>query len=262
MRTPPNLSWPAIAVLAIVALALIYFDQGGGGRDAPSSREPSSPDSSERQGNDARPASASSHARDNEAGNFDYYSLVLSWSPTHCDSPEGQDDESQCAPRGGRRYAFILHGLWPQYERGYPEECPTRTRPYVSQNVIDDMFDVMPSKRLIIHEYRKHGTCSGLTPEVYYQTARRIFDSVTIPQRFRDPPSEQYMSPADVVRAFVEANPNLRPDMFGVACRGPGTRFREVRICFSKTGSPRSCGPNEDQRQLCRSSRMHVPPVR
>jgi ribonuclease T2 len=258
MRPPPNLSWPAIAVVAVVALAIVYLQDGEVRREEPLP----SPTASERQYGEPHKAGTAGRARNNEAGNFDYYSLVLSWSPTHCDSPEGQDDETQCAPRGGRRYAFILHGLWPQYERGYPEECPTRTRPYVSQNVIDDMFDIMPSKRLIIHEYRKHGTCSGLTPEGYYQTARRMFESVTIPQRFRDPPAEQYMSPGEVVRAFVDANPGLRPDMFGVACRGPGTRFREVRICFTKTGSPRSCGPNEDQRQLCRSSRMHVPPVR
>lgn len=259
MRTPPNLSWPAIGVLIVVALVLMYFEQGGG-PPQPSPQSPSAP--TERTGNAPRPAGAASHGRNNEAGDFDYYSLVLSWSPTHCESPEGRDDETQCAPRGGRRYAFILHGLWPQYERGYPEDCPSRTRPYVSQNIIDDMFDIMPSRRLIIHEYRKHGVCSGLTPEGYYQTARRIFESVTIPQQFRDPPEELYVSPADVVRAFVQANPDLRPDMFGVACRGPGTRFREVRICFSKTGTPRACGPNEDQRQLCRSSRMHVPPVR
>jgi ribonuclease T2 len=50
--------------------------------------------------------------------------------------------------------------------------------------------------------------------------------------------------------------------MMAVACRGPGSRFREIRICFSKTGEPRSCGDNEDQGALCRSSRMHVPPVR
>jgi ribonuclease T2 len=257
MRTLPKLSWPAIAVLAVVALALMYFEHRDGSQSPRQS--PTSSSETRDSGGSSGPAS---HARNNEAGNFDYYSLVLSWSPTHCESPEGRDDETQCAPRGGRPYSFILHGLWPQYERGYPEDCPTRTRPYVSQNIIDDMFDIMPSRRLIIHEYRKHGTCSGLTPEGYYQTARRLFESITVPQKFRNPPQDQYMSPGDVVRAFVEANPNLKPDMFGVACRGPGTRFREVRICFSKTGAPRSCGPNEDQRQLCRGSRMHVPPVR
>ncbi len=265
MRTPPQkFSLPTLVVLAVVVLALMYFERNGPSREEATAPERPTP------ARDAgrAPASGTSGsatpvaARPGAAGDFDYYSLVLSWSPTHCESPEGQDDDTQCAPRGRRPYAFILHGLWPQYERGYPEDCPTRTRPYVSQAVIDEMFDIMPSKRLIIHEYRKHGTCSGLSPEGYYQTARRMFESLKIPPQFQNPPKAQFMSPAEVVRAFVNANPALKPDMMGVACRGPGTRFREVRICFSKTGAPRACGPNENQRQLCRSDRMHVPPVR
>lgn len=246
---PPRsqLTLPGLLALIAVAALLAYLDRGdsGGG------------------GESRGPSTAAAPARSEaEAGNFDYYALVLSWSPTHCASPEGQDDDTQCARRDGRRYAFILHGLWPQYTRGYPENCPTRTRPYVSQSIIDGMMDIMPSKRLIIHEYRKHGTCSGLSPEGYFQTSRRLFASVRIPDRFRNPAHEQFLDPSDVVRAFVAANPQLKPDMMGISCRGSGSRFREVRICFTKTGEPRSCGVNEDQRSLCRSTRMHVPPVR
>ncbi|MGI9404557.1 MAG: hypothetical protein ACR2OF_08650, partial [Hyphomicrobium sp.] len=49
------------------------------------------------------------------AGEFDYYALVLSWSPTEClTSTRGRSD-AQCARRDGKRYGFVLHGLWPQY---------------------------------------------------------------------------------------------------------------------------------------------------
>ena len=34
------------------------------------------------------------------------------------------DDRQQCAP--GRRFAFVVHGLWPQYTKGWPEFCRTR----------------------------------------------------------------------------------------------------------------------------------------
>ncbi len=246
---PNQLSLPALLLLVALLIALSYFERKEEERPAPPQTSTQTDKST-----DARQADA--------AGNFDYYSLVLSWSPTHCASPEGQDDDTQCARSDGRRYAFILHGLWPQYERGYPEDCPTRTRPYVPQSVIDEMFDVMPSKRLIIHEYRKHGTCSGLSPEGYFQTARRLYDSLKIPERFRDPSDTQFLDPREVVQAFTAANPALRPDMIAVGCGGPGSRMREVRICFSKTGELRACGANENQNQLCRSSRMHVPPVR
>ena len=79
---------------------------------------------------------------------------------------------AQCNRRDGRRYNFVLHGLWPQYERGFPGDCQIGRRPYVPDNVIEDAMDVMPSKPLIIHEYRKHGTCSGMEPSRYFETAR------------------------------------------------------------------------------------------
>jgi ribonuclease T2 len=249
MRTPPQLTLPGLIALIAVAAVLMYLEQKDGGPPAPQS--PSTSTS----------APTAAVRPDSEAGAFDYYSLVLSWSPTHCETPEGRDDHAQCAPRDGRRYAFILHGLWPQHERGYPEDCPARTT-WVPQPVIDSMLDAMPSKGLIIHEYRKHGTCSGLSPEAYYRMARRLYDGLKIPTRFRNPTAAQFLDPDDVVDAFVAANPQLKPDMMAVVCGGPGSRLRDVRICFSKAGEPRACGVNEDRDRLCRSTRMHVPPVR
>jgi ribonuclease T2 len=251
MRTP-QLTLPGLIALIAIALVLAYFEKGADEADVGASRPVPSTGTVQTPG--TRGA--------NVAGDFDYYALVLSWSPTHCASPDGEDDETQCARRDGRRYAFVVHGLWPQYERGYPDSCPTRTRPYVPQSVIDGMLDVMPSKRLIIHQYRKHGTCSGLSPEAYFQTTRRLFDRLTIPERFRNPREAQFLDPDEVVRDFVAANAALKPDMLAVACRGPGSRLQEVRICFSKTGEFRSCGANERQDLLCRGSRVNVPPVR
>jgi ribonuclease T2 len=251
MRTP-QLTLPGLIALIVIALVLSYFERRGGETDTGGTR-PVAPSTA--------PAETTGARGGNVAGDFDYYALVLSWSPTHCASPEGEDDDTQCARRDGRRYAFVVHGLWPQHERGYPESCPTRTRPYVPQSIIDGMLDVMPSKRLIIHEYRKHGTCSGLSPEAYFQTTRRMFQRLRIPERFRNPTEAQFLDPDDVVSDFVAANPALKPDMVVVACRGPGSRLREVRICFSKTGDLRSCGANERQ-DACRGTRMHVPPIR
>lgn len=198
----------------------------------------------------------------NMPGEFDYYALVLSWSPTHCAEPEGQDDEMQCARRDGRRYSFVLHGLWPQYERGYPESCRTRRRPFVPQPVIDGMLDIMPSTGLIIHEYKKHGTCSGFDPQGYFEMSRRLFRKIRIPESYINPYESQFVSPEDLEEEFLDANPGLEEDMISVSCGGAGNRLREVRICFTKEGSLRACGPNEAQRKLCSAQRMFVPPVR
>lgn len=198
----------------------------------------------------------------NVAGDFDYYALVLSWSPTYCATADRQRDELQCDRRDGRRYAFVLHGLWPQYERGYPESCRTRRKPFVSQEIIDGMLDIMPSPALVIHEYRKHGTCSGLEPAGYYSLSRQLFQSIRIPQQYINPFETLFVSPGQLVSEFLKVNPQLKPGSIAVACGGTGNRLKELRICLTRQGAPRDCGRNEDQRRLCSANKMFVPPVR
>lgn len=198
----------------------------------------------------------------NEAGRFDYYAMVLSWSPTHCATNARGPSDQQCNPRSGRGYSFILHGLWPQHERGYPESCPTQERPFVPDRTIDRMLDIMPSRPLIIHEYKKHGTCSGLSPEAYYDLSRKLFGKVKIPPRYERPNQAFFVTPGEVVNDFVSVNPGLKPDMVAVVCGGQGGRLREIRVCYTREGEFRSCGQNENPRRLCGLPRMYVPPVR
>ena len=195
-----------------------------------------------------------------EAGTFDYYLLSLSWSPTYCaDLREGRRDP-QCV---GRPFAFVLHGLWPQHERGWPQDCRSADRGWVPATVAERMLDIMPSKTLVFHEYRKHGTCSGLGVDGYFDLARRLYERVKIPPRFvglTDP--RVTVSPAQLMQDFMATNPGLGPDMIAVQCGGTGSRLKEVRICFDKGGDFRACGRNENQARLCSAQRMYVPPVR
>lgn len=114
-------------------------------------------------------------------GKFDYYALALSWSPTFCASPAGRNAKQQCGRT--RRFAFVVHGLWPQYNKGWPEHC-RRKAPYLQDRFIRSLYDIMPSKRLIIHEWRKHGTCAGLRADKYFALARKLFGQIKIPARF------------------------------------------------------------------------------
>jgi ribonuclease T2 len=199
----------------------------------------------------------------NIAGQFDYYALVLSWSPSHCAATQGSGADLQCGRSDGKRYSFVLHGLWPQYApRGWPQDCPVRGRPFVPRPVITSMLDIMPSDKLVIHEYRKHGTCSGLEPAQYYDLSRKLFTSVTIPDDYRNTFEAVFVSPDDLAREFMKVNPWLKPNMIGIACGGPGNRLTDVRICFSKEGQPTACTRNEDQRKMCSAPKVYLPPVR
>lgn len=231
----------AIAAVALAAgSAVAQFGPGPGGR-GPLDRQP---------------------APRNEAGRFDYYSLVLSWSPTFCASQGARPNDPQCNPRGGRRYSFVMHGLWPQHERGWPESCPTRERTFVPDATINRMLEIMPSRNLVIHEYRKHGTCSGLSPEAYFDLSRRLFDKVRTPPRIERANQALVLTPDEIVRDFTAVNPALKAESIAVTCNGPGNRLREVRICFSREGEFRPCGRNEDARRLCNAQKVYIPPVR
>lgn len=195
------------------------------------------------------------------AGKFDYFQLVMSWSPTHCaDNSRGPND-TQCGIRRARPYSFVLHGLWPQYDRGYPEFCRTRERPFVPNPVIDSMMDVMPSRGLIIHQYKKHGTCSGLGPSDFFRVSRALFKRVKVPARYDNPAQPLFVTPDDLVDDFIKANPKLKPDMIRVVCsRGNQNRLKEIRICLSRKGDYRACSGRTGH--ICRRKKMFIPPVR
>lgn len=203
----------------------------------------------------APPASA----RDSSPAQFDYYTLALSWSPTYCASDAGKDDRQQCGL--GRAYAFVVHGLWPQYARGWPEHCRLRER-WVPDGLIDTMLDIMPSKKLIIHEWRKHGSCSGLGIQPYFDLTRQLFEKVRIPARYLSPRAPVVTTPGEIVSDFLKTNRDLEADMLSVQCgnsRG-AARLAELRVCFGKNGNFQSCGINE--RRQCRAERLVLPPVR
>lgn len=199
----------------------------------------------------------------NKPGVFDYYVLTLSWSPTYCAELEPGRSDPQCSASGTRRYAFVLHGLWPQFAQGWPEFCETGERAFVPRAVANSMLDIMPSDKLVFYQYRKHGTCSGLGVDGYFAMARRLYEKVKVPAPFQNLTDTRFsIAPADLEARFLSANPGLKAEHIAVQCGGAGDRLKEVRVCFDKAGAFTTCGRNESQQRLCRAARMYVPPVR
>ena len=202
------------------------------------------------------PVGARSRSRNRgqgQPGVFDYYVLSLSWSPQYCAS-NGTGDPGQCG--GGRKFAFVVHGFWPQYEHGYPHDCAAGGS--VSQEIISRMLPLMPNSKLIQHEWTKHGTCSGLSQDKYFETIEQVYSGVTIPPDFKAPLRNIEISPAKVKSEFVSANSAMPPDSFRVLCQG---RFlSEVRICFTKDLHGRACAA--DVHDACSADSIIMRPVR
>lgn len=187
-------------------------------------------------------------------GQFDYYVLSLSWSPTWCGGKAAKSGDDQCG--GQRRYGFVVHGLWPQYAKGgFPAQC-VAPQP-VPPQVMDDMLPLMPSRKLIQHEWARHGTCDGADPAAYFERTRQAYDKLRIPKPFQSPDLPQAMSVEQVEKLFVAANPGLDRRGVAVVCRG--TQAAEVRLCFDRDLNFRACA--RDVRPRCKGN-AHFPAAR
>ena len=181
-------------------------------------------------------AAAPAWAED-EAGVFDYYVLSLSWSPNWCALEGDERGSPQCD--AGRDFGWILHGLWPQYERGWPQDCFSTHRP-PTRGQTNDMADIMGTSGLAWYQWNKHGACSGLSPEDYYALARLAYEGVTRPQILRDLDRSVTLPATLIEEAFLRDNPQLTADGITITCRDG--HIQEARICLTRGLEPRSCG--------------------
>jgi ribonuclease T2 len=188
-------------------------------------------------------------------GNFDFYVLSLSWSPTWCAGNDSGGRTAQCS--GQKNYGFIVHGLWPQNERGWPEDCQSNEPDRVPDNLVRTLYDILPSAGLMGHEWRKHGTCSGLSQTVYFGTMRAAFGKIQMPPVIFDGTFDRQIPVPDLEKLMMRANPGLRSDGITVTC--DGNRLSEIRICMTKSLQFRACG--EPDHQSCPISRLNIPAI-
>ncbi|HVL73899.1 MAG TPA: ribonuclease T2 [Beijerinckiaceae bacterium] len=200
-------------------------------------------------------AAQPSETRGGTPGAFDFYVLALSWSPGFCEVEGDAKGREQCAPGSG--LGFVVHGLWPQFERGYPTECGAGRGP--SRLDLEEASNLFPSEGLARHQWRRHGTCSGESPSGYFRAVRRARERVKVPPAFEGAAGDVRTTPLEVERAFAAANPGLRADMMAVACRR-GV-LQEVRVCLTRDlRAFRTC-PEVD-RSGCRFGDLAVPAPR
>jgi len=203
-------------------------------------------------------AATAQDQRQDTLGQFDFYVLSLSWSPSFCaaaaERSRGRTANAQC---GIRPYSFVVHGLWPQYDKGFPEYCQVPA-PRLDRSIVASMLDLMPAPHLIFNEWDRHGTCSGQTPRAYFETVRKARAAVKIPPDYVDVQEPLSVTARDVENAFINANPGLSPRAIAIGCARK--RLTEVRLCLSKDLQFRDC-PGIAKRS-CRRDQLVMPPTR
>jgi ribonuclease T2 len=167
----------------------------------------------------------------NVAGQFDFYVLAMSWSPDYC---AARRDPQQC----GKQLGLVLHGLWPQYQRGWPAYC---TSELFDRKMMTQFPNLYPSSQLYAHEWEKHGTCSGLTQGQYHQLSQQLKTQLAIPKRYDRPVNPFRTTLDEIKRDFAQANPGMTSSSFAPICSGSGRFFQELRVCYGKDGQPGTC---------------------
>lgn len=196
------------------------------------------------------PTDESSHATSSSlpapasAQRFDYYLLNLSWSPEFCYSHPN-------APECGRHSTLVLHGLWPQNTDGtYPQDCSEAPGP---RNPAE-YSDIYPDAKLLDHEWQTHGTCSGLSPDAFFQTARAAFESVKVPAKLANLQKQISLSPNEILNLVAESNPGLPVESLALSC---GNNYlTAIEVCMDKRLHPIACGPIRS----CRGRMVRIPP--
>jgi len=199
----------------------------------------------------AREPTAAKARVESVAGVFDYYLLTLSWSPTYCLSHE---DDAQCSGQG---YGFVLHGLWPQYAKGgWPTSCLPRER--LSPDERAKGLTLFASRKLLEHEWAKHGTCSGLGAMGYLEASDKAVGAVRIPQQLQPFSDAYYFKSWEIEQMFRKSNPGMPADGIALICKGPV--LSEVRVCMDKDLQFGACG--KGVKTQCRAGDIRLPPMR
>ena len=166
----------------------------------------------------------------------DIYLLAYFWEPESCQGTSKYAGCDNPMPYWG--FHFTIHGLWPQYSSGgYPTFCTNEAyNSEVTTKIGSDMLKYWPNIQYTFndplytsfweHEWSKHGTCTGLTQEDYFQTTLSLY------QKFGTP-----LSVTTAVGSTISAT-KLRNSFGGskyvsLQCDQDGSYLSGVYTCWS-----------------------------
>lgn len=115
------------------------------------------------------------------------YAFAVSWQPEFC---ETKADKPECKTINSKRFDArnpSLHGLWPQHQeycsvdpkdkekdkQSRWNELPEVTLTPETKKLLDE---VMPGTTSFLerHEWTRHGSCSGVSQEIYFKKAATL----------------------------------------------------------------------------------------
>lgn len=180
---------------------------------------------------------------------FDFYLLTLSLAPAFCE--DGHQSRRECQSLDASSFAatpLTLHGLWPENLRPetYPRDCaagPLQLAPATRSA----LRRWMPGEAdgLATHEWRKHGACTGLSADAYFNAAIDWTAQINAALGGTIRTAAGGSSDAATLRAAANAAKPGLGDSLVFVCKNlrsaePGMRRRpflvELRVCLANDG--------------------------
>lgn len=192
---------------------------------------------------------SASDATGTRRARFDFYLLALTLEPAFCE--DGKQRIPQCRALDAvafERTPLVLHGLWPEVRKpgAWPRDCDG-PRLSLEPSTQAELGRWMPGARegLDRHEWRAHGTCSGLDDDEYFRAAiagtRRANDALGTAIRRN---AGRRMTPAGLRSAADSAVPGFGEHLV-LVCRTLRSadaanqrvpHLVEVRVCYDDDG--------------------------
>ena len=154
---------------AIAAVLLNWFGFGPAHKVVPAQAPRNTSETSQKESRSAPAANQT---------NFEFYTLALSLAPAFCETSPNKKQCGKLTEPLNMATPLTLHGLWPENARAgsYSESCAGEgiTVKALERNIdARRLRQFMPgiADGLASHEWRKHGTCTGLSAEVYFIAA-------------------------------------------------------------------------------------------
>jgi ribonuclease T2 len=168
------------------------------------------------------------------------YTLALSWTPQYC-RERGDRETAALQCRGGNRFGFVLHGLWPDGAgRDWPQYC--RPVELLSEATIRRNLCVTPSVQLLQHEWAKHGSCMKTDADGYFRQATALYGRVRYPD-MGALSRRRTLTAGALAAAVARANPGLQPNMLRITTERGGW-LDEMWICLDLNFRYARCKPS------------------
>lgn len=98
---------------------------------------------------------------------------------------------------------------------------------------------MMPSARLMAHEWAKHGSCMTRKPATYFKVSSILWNSLRFPD-FDYLSRKKGLNAGAVREAFIRDNPAWRADQIGISLNRKGW-LQELELCYGKDFMPARC---------------------